>query len=148
VSLPPGSKPEGKGTNKQGILVMVERQGPVRAELINTDSHDEIAPLVERHVSKDSHLMTDQHKAYRQIAGEYAGHSYVNHSEQEFARGEVHNNTAKSFNAQLERVKFGVFHRLSKKHMKRYLNEVAFRWNHRRPVPRKNGKTVWSLCLS
>ncbi len=86
--------------------------------------------------------MTDQHKVYPQIAEKYAGHSYVNHGEQEFARGEVHNNTAESFNARLERAKFGVFHRLSKKHLKRYLNEVAFRWNHRRTVSRKNGKTV------
>jgi len=132
----------GKGTSKQGILVMVERRGPVRAELINTDSHEEIAPLVERHVDKSAHLMTDQHKVYPQIAEKYAGHSYVNHGEQEFARGEVHNNTAESFNAHLERAKFGVFHRLSKKHLKRYLNEVAFRWNHRRQVSKKNGKTI------
>jgi len=132
----------GKGTKKQGILVMVERQGVVRSELIDSAGTEAIRPHVERHVDKDSYLMTDQNPAYRSIASKYAGHSYVNHGDEEFARGEVHNNTAESFNAQLERAKIGVFHWLSKKHMKRYVNEVAFRWNHRQPVKNRKGKIV------
>jgi hypothetical protein len=32
----------------------------------------------------------------------------------------------------LERAKQGVFHYLSRKHLSRYLNEVGFRWNHRK----------------
>jgi len=132
----------GKGTEKQGILVMVERHGIVRAELIENDSIEAIKPHVERHVDKDSYLMTDQNPTYLSIAKDFAGHSYVNHGNEEFARGEVHNNTAESFNAQLERAKFGVFHWISKRHMKRYINEVAFRWNHRYPVKNRRGKTV------
>lgn len=132
----------GKGTKKQGILVMVERHGIVRAELIDSASTEDLRPHIERHVDKDSYLMTDQNPAYRSIAAKYAGHSYVNHGDDEFARGEVHNNTAESFNAQLERVKHGVFHWLSKDHMKRYINEIAFRWNHRLPEKTKKGKVV------
>lgn len=132
----------GKGTKKQGVLVMVERHGTVRAELIDSASIEDIRPHVERHVDKDSYLMTDQNPAYKSIAAKYAGHSYVNHGDEEFARGEVHNNTAESFNALLERAKYGVFHWLSKKHMKRYLNEVVFRWNQREPEENRNGKIV------
>lgn len=132
----------GKGTKKQGVLVMVERHGIVRAELIDSASIEDIRPHVERHVDKDSYLMTDQNPAYKLIAAKYAGHSFVNHSDEEFARGAVHNNTAESFNALLERAKYGVFHWLSKKHMKRYLNEVAFRWNHREPEENRKGKIV------
>lgn len=132
----------GKGTKKQGVLVMVERHGIVRTELIDSASIADIRPHVERHVDKDSYLMTDQNPAYRSIAAKYAGHSYVNHSEDEFARGEVHNNTAESFNALLERAKQGVFHWLSKAHMKRYLNEIAFRWNHRQPEKNRKDKIV------
>ena len=64
----------------------------------------------------------------------------MNHAEEEFARGEVHNNTAESFNAQLERTKLGVFHWFSKPHMKRYINETAFRWNHRSPEKEPQGR--------
>jgi transposase-like protein len=133
----------GKGTAKQPILVMVERSGIVRAQVIANDRYDSIAPIVEKNVDLDSYLMTDQLQVYQRLGTHYAGHSYVNHSDQEYARGEVHNNTAESFNAILERSKQGVFHWMSKKHLQRYVNEVAFRWNHREPVEQKNGKTFW-----
>ncbi|CAB1075410.1 ISSpo8, transposase, partial [Olavius algarvensis Delta 1 endosymbiont] len=48
----------------------------------------------------------------------------VNHSAKEYARGDVHNNTAESFNSILERAKQGVFHYMSSKHLPRYLNEI------------------------
>jgi transposase-like protein len=133
----------GKGTDKQPVLVMVERAGVVRAKTIDNDRYDSIAPVVERHVDRDSYLMTDQHRVYQRLGANYAGHSYVNHSDQEYARGEVHNNTAESFNALLERAKQGVFHWLSTKHLQRYINEIAFRWNHRLAVEKKSGKTSW-----
>lgn len=133
----------GKGTAKQPILVMVERAGIVRAQTIDNDRYDSIAPVVERHVDQDSYLMTDQHQVYRRLGNQYAGHSYVNHGDLEYARGEVHNNTAESFNAILERAKQGVFHWLSKELLQRYINEVVFRWNHRQPMEKKNGKISW-----
>jgi hypothetical protein len=71
--------------------------------------------------------MTDQNWAYQQIGKDYAAHSWVNHSAKEFARGDVHNNTAESFNSLLERAKQGVFHFMSQKHLLRYLNEIGFR---------------------
>ncbi len=86
--------------------------------------------------------MTDQNPVYQQIGKEYAAHSWVNHSAKEFARGDTHNNTAESFNSILERIKQGVFHYMSKKHLARYLNEIGFRWDHRVPVEKvtKKGK--------
>ena len=133
----------GKGTEKQPILVLVERTGIVRAQTIDNDRYTSIAPVVERNVDVDSYLMTDQHPVYQRLGTQYAGHSYVNHGEQEYARGEVHNNTAESFNAILERAKQGVFHWLSKGHLQRYINEVVFRWNHRQPFEKKNGRPAW-----
>ena len=123
----------GKGTEKQGVLVAVERQGPVRSVLIDSDTASEISPWVERFVQKEAHLMTDENLAYGKIGKQFASNSWVKHSMKEFARGDVHNNTAESFNSLLERAKMGVFHHLSKKHLTRYLNEIGFRWDHRVP---------------
>ena len=123
----------GKGTEKQGVFVAAERQGHVRSALIASDQAAELRPLVERFVDRQAHLMTDQNWAYQQIGKDYAAHSWVNHSEKEFVRGDVHNNTAESFNSLLERAKQGVFHFMSQKHLQRYLNEIGFRWAHRVP---------------
>jgi transposase-like protein len=130
----------GKGTEKQPVFVAVQRQGAVRSALVDSDSAAELCPWVERFAQKDAYLMTDENRAYLQIGEHYAGHSSVNHSAKEYARGDVHNNTAESFNSILERAKQGVFHYMSSKHLPRYLNEIGFRWDHRIPTEKKTKK--------
>jgi transposase-like protein len=127
----------GKGTKKQALLVAVERHGPVRSALIASDKTAELLPWVEGFVQKDADLMTDENHSYRKIGQQYASHKWVKHSMEEFARGDVHNNTAESFSSLLERAKLGVFHFMSTKHLKRYLNEIGFRWDHRIPKEKK-----------
>lgn len=84
--------------------------------------------------------MTDELHAYKRIGKAFNSHQWVNHGKKEYARGEVHNNTAESFAAMIERSKQGVFHFWSKKHLHRYLNEIEFRWNHREPARIKKTK--------
>jgi transposase-like protein len=121
----------GKGTSKQCIAVAVEREGSVRATLVTHDGDTALRPFVEAVVDPAAYLMSDHNPAYVKIAEGFVGHSFVNHGEREYVRNEVHNNTAESFNSILERAKIGVFHYLSKDHMQRYVDEVAFRWNQR-----------------
>lgn len=124
----------GKGTDKQAVFVAVQRQGQARSALIESDKSAEIDPLVQQFVDKGAQLMTDENHAYQKIGKKYASHCWVNHRAKEFARGDVHNNTAESFNSLLERAKQGVFHYMSKKHLQRYLDEIGFRWDHRIPT--------------
>ena len=124
------------------MLVAVERNGPVRSAPVESDSIANLAPVVAQFVDKRAHLRTDELHAYKVIGQKYASHQWVNHHRKEYARGDTHNNTAESFNAILERAKYGVYHYLSKKHLVRYLNEIGFRWNQRTPELRttKTGK--------
>ena len=137
----------GKGTAKQCVFVAVQRNGPVRTSLVNSNRVCELAPLVEGFVHQDSYLMTDENHAYISIGTQYAAHFSVNHGEKEYARGNVHNNTAESFSSILERAKFGVFHYMSKKHLARYLNEIGFRWDHRIPERKKTKKGKWKTIM-
>ncbi len=57
------------------------------------------------------------------------GHQTVVHSAKEFVRGEVHSNTADGIGSMLERARMGVWHRMSRLHLQRYLDEIGFRWN-------------------
>ncbi len=126
----------GKGTSKQCIAVAVEREGSVKATLVPHDGESALRPFVEAVVDPAAYLMSDHNPAYAKIAESFAGHSAVNHGDREYARGEVHNNTAESYNAILERALVGVFHYMSKEHMQRYVDEAAFRWNQRFPEVR------------
>jgi transposase-like protein len=136
----------GKGTRKQCVFIAVQRKGPVRTSLVNSDKTSDLLPRVNQFVQKSAHLMTDENHSYRKIGKQYAAHSWVKHAMEEFARGDTHNNTAESFNSLIERAKQGVFHYMSKKHLPHYLNEIGFRWDHRIPKDKvtQNGerKTV------
>ena len=75
--------------------------------------------------------MSDEHRSYMSMGKKFSAHSHVNHSRREYSRGDVHNNTAESFNSNFKRALIGVFHYVSEKHLSRYLNELAFRWENR-----------------
>jgi hypothetical protein len=71
------------------------------------------------------------------------GHQTVVHSVKEFVGGEVHSNTADGIGSMLERAGIGVWHRMSRLHLRRYLDEIGFRWNCRlkREYVSKSGRT-------
>lgn len=128
----------GKGTDKQVVLIAVERGGEVRTGLIHSDKRADLEPVVESFVDKTAHLMTDKNRSYLKIGEKYLDHSSVNHSIKEFVRGDVYNNTAESFGSMLERARIGVFHKMSSLHLQRYLNEAEFRWTNRVQVETKS----------
>ena len=80
-----------------------------------------------------SHLMTDELATYGVIGAEFAGHSTVNHSADEYVRlgGFVHTNTAENYFSILKRGINGVYHHVSEAHLHRYLAEFDFRYSHR-----------------
>ena len=137
-----------KGTSKQSILVTIQRKGPVVPVALNTVKNDTIAPIIDAVTDKSADLMTDKSYIFHRTGKQFASHQSVYHMAKEYARGNVHINTAESFNAMLERVKTGVFHYMSPKHLGRYLSELSFRWANRDPkeVITKMGKkkTIWT----
>ena len=53
----------------------------------------------------------------------------VNHSAREYVRGMAHTNGIESFWAMLKRGHHGTFHKMSVKHLHRYVNKFAGRHN-------------------
>ena len=82
----------------------------MRSVPVESDSIANLLPAIEHFVDKRAHLKTDELHAYKQIGKKFASHQWVNHQNKEYSRGDVHNNTAESFNAMLERAKQVVFH--------------------------------------
>jgi len=81
----------GKTTDNQGVFVVVERHGPVRSSLIDSDKTTELQPWVDRFVQKDAHLITDENHSYPKIGQKNASHQLVRHTMEEFSRGDLHN---------------------------------------------------------
>ena len=55
----------------------------------------------------------------------------MKHSVREYARGDVTTNTVEGFFGVLKRRMKGVYQHCGEQHLQRYLNEFAFRYNHR-----------------
>lgn len=76
--------------------------------------------------------MTDEFSAYTGLAPEYAAHDTVCHATKEYARGDVHTNTAESSHALVKRGIVGIYHNISREYLHRYLWQFDFLWNNRR----------------
>ena len=87
----------GKGTTKSQILVAAERLGAAYSNIIETDKISVIKPLIDQMIDKGAHLMSDKSKSHISIGKEFADHSSVNHSAEEYANGDIHSNTAESY---------------------------------------------------
>ena len=73
----------------------------------------------------DATVYTDEHAAYRGLPN----HEAVKHSVGEYVRDQAHTNGVESFWALLKRGYYGTYHRMSPKHLQRYVNEFAGRHN-------------------
>ena len=75
--------------------------------------------------------MIDEAPYYPRIGRHFAGHESVNHSADEWARGEAHTNTLEGFFALFKRGMRGVYQHCGEKDLHRYLAEFDFRYNER-----------------
>lgn len=126
-----GPKPRAIYSTRTRVVAMVERGGSVRAEVSQGVTARNIRDIVLANVDTSAHLMTDEYGAYRRIGTMFASHQAVRHSAGEYVRGDASTNTIESFFGLVKRGVYGTFHAVSKKHLHRYIDEFAFRWNHR-----------------
>ena len=130
---PGGSGHKTMKYRKTPVAVLVERGGRVKATVMPWPVHNaDLRKNIAHSVKPGTHIHSDEHKAYKGIEAFVDGkHSTVVHSAKEFVRGDVHVNTAESWNGLLKRSIMGSFHHVSREHLGRYCDEVAFRWNRR-----------------
>jgi transposase-like protein len=119
---------------KQAVVSLVEREGEVRSRHVPNVTATTLRPILVTLASRKSHLMTDESAVYPAVGTEFAGHSAVNHSADEYVRlgGFVHTNTAENFFSIFKRGIYGVYHHVSEAHLGRYLAEFDFRYNARK----------------
>ena len=124
----------GHGTRKVPVVALIQRDGPMRTRVVPKVNGKNLRKAIDDMVDKSkSRLMMDDLAPYRTIGRTFAGgHKWVKHSNEEYARGDAHCNTAESYFALLKRGIHGAFHHVSKKYLQRYCDEFAFRWNHRK----------------
>jgi transposase-like protein len=128
------------GMGKQIVHTLVERKGKARSHHIANIGGKTLRPILVKHVSRKSTLMTDTAGGYMGVGKEFARHEMVDHGALEYVRGDAHSNTVESYFATLKRGITGVYHHVSEAHLKRYLAEFDFRYNERAALGVSDGE--------
>jgi transposase len=132
----------GRGTaGKAAVWGAVERKGKVVAVTVPNVDRVTLLPYVCKHVIPASIVYTDEMGAYETLKENGYEHKKINHMEKVYVSGDVHTNTIEGFWSLVKRGIGGVHHSVSAKHLQSYLNEYAWRYNHR------DGQTMFELLI-
>jgi len=134
-----GGKQIGKGhtygkQQKEIVMGAVQRGGELRLRHVKRANTETFREFVNANVGTDAErVMTDEHRAYpAALAPEFSMRHYtVNHIKGEYVRGDVTTNSIESAFSLFKRGLIGQFHKLSGKHLHRYLAEFEYRFNNR-----------------
>ena len=105
------------------------RSNTVSAQVVESADRATLQQFVAETARCGAVIYTDEAAAYR--GARNVEHKAVNHSAHEYVRGDVHTNGIESFWALLRRGHYGTFHKISPKHLQRYVHEFATRHNMR-----------------
>jgi transposase-like protein len=132
-----GGKTRGMGHgykgNKAIAIGAVQRGGKIRLQVIQHADKKTLHKFIADNTEPDTEaIYTDQLPAYNGIADDDTRHESVNHSAEEWVRGDVHTNGIESVWSLLKRSIVGAYHRVSMKHLDAYLDELEHRFNNRK----------------
>lgn len=116
---------------KAAIMGVLDRsQRKVRATVVPAVNRGTVQTAVLDHVEQGSKIYTDEAALYRTLPNTYT-HAFVNHMER-YVDGRVHTNGLENFWSLLKRGLNGTYISVEPFHLFRYVDEQAFRYNHRK----------------
>jgi transposase-like protein len=123
--------------NKEVVVGIRERGGDLplihsedaSAESLSKHIHAHIDPNVKMIVTDEATMYPG---AIRDAGITELKHSTIRHKDKIYAQGIIHTNTVESAFSLFKRGLTGAFHKVSLKHLQRYLNEFSFRFNNRK----------------
>jgi len=121
---------------KKVIAGLIERNGKVLLKYVPRAGANNMVSFIKKHVPENSTVYSDQATVYKQLHKTYT-HDSVNHALSIYVDGDVHTNTIENFWSILKRGIYGICHQVSDKHISRYLDEFAARFNTRDLTPQE-----------
>lgn len=129
ANMPTRKRKQFTGRGKEGktaVAAVKDRpSGRVVAKVVPRIDKATLHGFVGENVAPLARVFTDDWPAYRGIPN----HDAVRHSAGQYVDGQIHTNGVESFWSMLKRAYKGTFHKMSPKHLQRYVNEFAGRHN-------------------
>lgn len=117
----------GRGAvGKTAVVAAKDRKtNRVKARVVERTNSETLQPFVESSREPGAKVYTDEARAYDGLENRES----VKHSVGEYVDGMAHTNGVESFWSMLKRAYHGTYHRISEKHLQRYVHEFAGRHN-------------------
>jgi transposase-like protein len=135
VGRKPGTKVRRGASHMNAVFSLVERDGKAKSVHLPNVRGENLHAVLDQHASPKSHFMTDEEHALTAVGWNFTSHHTVTHSKDEYVRYEdgfvVTTNTVEGFFSILKRGIYGIYQHVSEAHLRRYLTEFDFRYNHR-----------------
>jgi transposase-like protein len=137
-----GGKQKGKGVyygkkQKQVVVGLRQRKGPLRFIHTKDAKANTLKAIIEEHIGEEvQYIMTDESSASWGALLNNPKHKVIHHNIGKYVEGIVHTNSIESAFSLLKRGIIGSFHRISIKHLHRYLAEFQYRFNARNDADR------------
>ena len=113
---------------KTAVVGMKDRKtNQVQAKVVEHTNQETLQGFVNDRIVPGAKVYTDEHGGYVGLEN----HEAVKHSVGEYVKDQAHTNGIESFWAALRRGYYGTYHKMSEKHLGRYVNEFAGRHNQR-----------------
>ena len=129
------AKRKGRGyrDNKTLVAGALQRDGQLRLERVPDVKRRTLHDFIHRTVKNSAEaIYTDEIKSYLGIDSDHTRHETVNHSQEVWVVGDVHTNGIENAWSLFKRSIIGAFHKMSSKHLDRYLEEFEWRFNNRK----------------
>ena len=130
-----GGKRRGKrGRGAEGktpVVGLAQRKGHLKAIVVPNVQSKTVIPIIDRTIKRGSTVYTDELGTYNRLSWLGYNHGRIMHSAKVYVMGNVHTNTIEGFWSLVKRGISGVYHHCSPKYLQHYVNEYAFRYNHR-----------------
>jgi transposase-like protein len=123
-------KKRGRETSKQVVFGLVQRGGRVMAMSLKNISRKTLSSLIDRNIdASKAKVNTDEFTGYFGLSN-FVEYQTVKHKEW-YVNGDVHTNNIERFWAFLKFRIAGQFHKVSLKHLEKYVDEFCYRHNNR-----------------
>lgn len=119
-----------KGWNHQIVFGMVERGGKAKVKHV-PKAGKALIPEIESSVDSGATLYTDDYMAYRALWWKGWNHKTINHTKQQYVKGEVHTQNIENLWSNMKRGIKGVYRHVDPKYLQNYADEYAFRYSRR-----------------
>lgn len=115
---------------KAPVIGVYDENGKVKTKVVPFLSRLGVDRIITSNLKPGGMLVTDAYNIYQRMGKRYQ-HKVINHKNGEYVVAGFHTNGIENHWSQLKRGIYGIYHHVSVKHLQRYCDEFALRYNTR-----------------